>query len=112
MSAREDIACLGAGRMGRGIAVVFAYAGHNVALVDFKPRPRADFDKLAGEATAEITRTLTTLAKLGLCASITGARFTTTTEVYPDSPRTTAEECSRAQVTAVCAALDHALTAP
>ena len=52
------------------------------------------------------------LAKLGLCASITGARFTTTTEVYPDSARATPEECSRAQVTAVCAALDHALTAP
>ena len=34
----ETIACLGAGRMGRGIAVVFAYAGHEVALVDFKAR--------------------------------------------------------------------------
>ncbi|HKS63882.1 MAG TPA: 3-hydroxyacyl-CoA dehydrogenase NAD-binding domain-containing protein, partial [Xanthobacteraceae bacterium] len=33
---KETIACLGAGRMGRGIAVVFAYAGHKVALVDFK----------------------------------------------------------------------------
>jgi uncharacterized spore protein YtfJ len=27
------------------------------------------------------------LVELGLCAGITGARFTTTTEVYPDSPR-------------------------
>ncbi len=49
------------------------------------------------------------LTKLGLCGSITGARFTTTTEVYPDSARATPEECNRAQVTAVCAALDHAL---
>jgi len=49
------------------------------------------------------------LASLGLCPSITGARFTTTTEVYPDSARTTPEECIRAQVAAVCAALDHAL---
>ena len=40
---REPIACLGAGRMGRGIAVVFAYAGHRVALVDFKPRDPAAF---------------------------------------------------------------------
>ncbi len=40
MTARERIACLGAGRMGRGIAVVFAYAGHDVAVVDFKPRGR------------------------------------------------------------------------
>jgi hypothetical protein len=49
------------------------------------------------------------LAALGLAASITGARYTTTTEVYPDSARTSADECIRAQVTAVCAALDHAL---
>jgi len=66
MTIREKIACLGAGRMGRGIAVVFAYAGHDVALVDFKPRSEADFQKLAGEAMAEVERTLATLAKLGL----------------------------------------------
>ena len=46
------------------------------------------------------------LKELGLCPSISGARYTTTTEVYPDSPRTTPEECVRAQVTAVKAALD------
>ena len=63
---RERIACLGAGRMGRGIAVVFAYAGHAVTVVDFKPRPQADFDKLAGEAIGEVRRTLASLAKLGL----------------------------------------------
>ncbi len=49
------------------------------------------------------------LRELGLCTSITGARCTSTTEVYPDSPRTTPEECIRAQVTAVCAALDFVL---
>jgi hypothetical protein len=49
------------------------------------------------------------LSALGLCAGITGARYTTTTEVYPDSPRATAQQCSAAQVTAVCAALDFAL---
>ena len=46
---------------------------------------------------------------LGLCAGITSARFTSTTEVYPDSPRATAEICNAAQVAAVRAALDHAL---
>ena len=29
-----SIALIGAGRMGRGLAVVFAYAGHDVALID------------------------------------------------------------------------------
>jgi hypothetical protein len=48
-------------------------------------------------------------AELGLCPSITNARFKTTTEVYPDSPRATPEICIRAQVTAVRAALEFAL---
>jgi hypothetical protein len=47
--------------------------------------------------------------KLGLCAGITGARYTTTTEVYPDSPRATPEQCNAAQAAAVRAALDFAL---
>ena len=46
------------------------------------------------------------MTELGLCASITGARYTTTTEVYPDSPRATPEQCIAAQVAAVCAALE------
>lgn len=49
------------------------------------------------------------MRKLGLCAGITGARFTTTTEVYPDSPRATPEQCNAAQVAAVCAAIEFAL---
>jgi hypothetical protein len=49
------------------------------------------------------------LKRLGLCASITGAKFTTTTEVYPDSPRATPQQCNDAQVAAVCAAIDYAL---
>ena len=47
--------------------------------------------------------------ELGLCAGMTDARFTTTTEVYPDSPRATPEICNAAQVAAVCAAIDFAL---
>jgi hypothetical protein len=49
------------------------------------------------------------LVQLGLCAGMTGATYTTTTEVYPDSPRATPEQCIAAQVAAVCAGLDHAL---
>ncbi|TXH89458.1 MAG: DUF2817 domain-containing protein [Rhodoferax sp.] len=46
------------------------------------------------------------MKELGLCAGISGARFTTTTEVYPDSPRATPEQCIAAQVAAVCAGID------
>ncbi len=48
---------------------------------------------------------------LGLCAGVTGARFTTTTEVYPDSPNATPGICIAAQVAAVRAGLDFALSA-
>lgn len=45
----------------------------------------------------------------GLCASVSGARYTTTTEVYPDSPRATPAQCNAAQVAAVCAAISFVL---
>jgi hypothetical protein len=51
------------------------------------------------------------MRQLGLCAGITGARYTTTTEVYPDSPRATPEQCNAAQVAAVCSAIEFALGA-
>lgn len=50
--------------------------------------------------------------ELGLCASLTRARYRSTTEVYPDSPRATPEECNAAQVAAVRAALDYLLAHP
>jgi hypothetical protein len=49
------------------------------------------------------------LKLLGLCAGITPAPFKTTTEVYPDSPRVTPEQCIAAQVAAVRGAIDFAL---
>lgn len=66
MSGTERIAVLGAGRMGRGIATVFAYAGHQVDMIDFKERPAADFDVLAGKAMTEVRETLALLGELGL----------------------------------------------
>jgi hypothetical protein len=47
---------------------------------------------------------------LGLCTGLTNARYTTTTEVYPDSPRASPEQCIQAQVAAVWAGLDFALS--
>ncbi len=43
----------------------------------------------------------------GLCGGMTDARFVTTTEVYPDSPTTSPEECNAAQIAAVMTAIDH-----
>lgn len=47
--------------------------------------------------------------QLGLCAGLTDARYRSTTEVYPDSPRATPAQCNDAQVAAVRAAIDYAL---
>lgn len=49
------------------------------------------------------------LKQYGMCVAITGAPYTTTTEVYPDSPRATPQQCNDAQVAAVCTALDYVL---
>ena len=50
------------------------------------------------------------LSQWGLCAGMTRAPYRTTTEVYPDSPRVTSEQCNAAQAAAVCAAIDYGLT--
>ncbi|HLI17877.1 MAG TPA: M14 family metallocarboxypeptidase [Rhodanobacteraceae bacterium] len=49
------------------------------------------------------------LVEWGLCAGITAARYRTTTEVYPDSPLASPEQCNAAQAAAACAAIDYAL---
>ena len=67
MADRTRIACLGAGRMGRGIAVAFAYAGHPVVMIDVKAeRPAEQFALLEAEALEEIRKTLVSLARFGL----------------------------------------------
>jgi 3-hydroxybutyryl-CoA dehydrogenase len=68
MTARPTIACLGAGRMGRGIAVAFAYAGHAVTMIDVKPRSAEAFATLEAEALGEVGKTLASLARFGLLA--------------------------------------------
>jgi len=46
--------------------------------------------------------------ELGLCAGVSKARYTTTTEVYPDSPRATPAQCNDAQAAAVRAGIEFA----
>lgn len=69
MTTRSLIACLGAGRMGRGIAVAFAYAGHPVTMIDVKDRTAQDFARLEADALGEVRTTLATLARLGMLSA-------------------------------------------
>lgn len=59
-------AAVGAGRMGRGIAIAFAYAGHRISLIDLRQRSDAAWQTLRSEALAEIASSLSGLAQLGV----------------------------------------------
>jgi hypothetical protein len=98
-------------------------------LVDDTENPQPGFQQAIMEAVAKVTHIAPAdernqiigspvvapgvirypLRALGLCAGITGARYTTTTEVYPDNPRVGPEQCNAAQVAACCAAIEFAL---
>jgi hypothetical protein len=100
-------------------------------LVDDSEQPTPAFQQAVIEAVAKVTHIAPAdadgqiigspvvspgvirypLRALGLCAGITAARYRTTTEVYPDSPSATPEQCIAAQVAAVCAAIDYLLDA-
>jgi 3-hydroxybutyryl-CoA dehydrogenase len=65
-AALQQIAAVGAGRMGRGIAIAFAYAGHDVALIDIKPRTADAVARLERESLGEIASSLQMLAELDM----------------------------------------------
>ena len=98
-------------------------------LVDDTENPQPEFQRAIIEAVSRVTHIAPAdvhgeiigstvvapgvirypLKRLGLCAGVTNARYTTTTEVYPDSPRATPQQCNDAQVAAVRAAIDFML---
>src|ERR1700694_5887900 len=80
---RPAIACLGAGRMGRGIAVAFAYAGHAVTMIDVKARSADQFAILEAEALGEVRKTLASLARFGLLAEIDAEAVAARVSVVP-----------------------------
>ena len=59
---------VGAGRMGRGIAIACAYAGHRIALVDLRRRSAEDWQRLCAEVAGEIRASLDALSQLGALA--------------------------------------------
>ena len=99
-------------------------------LVDDTDKPQPEFQQAIIDAVAQVTHIAPADTRgeiigsavfspgviryafkpLGLCAGVTNAPYTTTTEVYPDSPRATPEQCNAAQAAAVCAAIDFALS--
>ena len=87
-AALSTIACLGAGRMGRGIAVAFAYAGHPVSMIDIKAgRSAEQFATLEAEALDEINKTLNTLTRIGMLKETEGSVVMSRISVVPASAR-------------------------
>lgn len=62
------IAIAGAGRMGFGIALAFAYSGHRVAVIDMKRRPGRAFDDLRAAFRADLRANLNFLVRVGALA--------------------------------------------
>ncbi|MGI3101679.1 M14 family metallopeptidase [Vibrio alginolyticus] len=91
--------------------------------------PQPDFQKAVIESVAKVTHIAPAdengeiigspvvqfgvinypMVKLGLCGGVTNCVYCTTTEVYPDSPTVTDEECNDAQVAAVVGGLNYVL---
>ena len=98
-TATPVIAALGAGRMGRGIAHVFAYAGHDVRLIDAKPRSAADRRPARARGLGEIDSTPGDARGLGAFDDaerphiMRRIRFAAATRPPPRWP--TATSCSR-----------------
>ena len=59
------IGAVGAGRMGRGMAIAFAWAGLPVRLIDARPREPARWQALRNEIDADLRGNLAAMAALG-----------------------------------------------
>ena len=71
--------------------------------------PADDQGEIIGSPVAQFGVINYPMVKLGLCGGVTNCTYGTTTEVYPDSPKVTDEECNDAQVAAVVGGLDYVL---
>ena len=69
--------------------------------------PADESGRIIGELTQQNGVINYATKALGLCAGVTDAKFVSTTEVYPDSPKVDLENCIQAQVAAVFGALDY-----
>lgn len=68
--------------------------------------PSDDEGRIIGEKTTQEGVINYPIDKVHLCTSFSKAKYNTTTEVYPDSPRVNDEQCTQAQVAAIVGALN------
>jgi len=64
MNPIQQVAVLGAGRMGKAIAIAFAYAGLNVALIDARQRTEAEFEQYQAQIQTDLKQELQLLESI------------------------------------------------
>lgn len=79
------VVAAGAGRMGRGIALAFAYGGYEVDLLDLKTRAAKDWERLSAESMEEMSSSLSMLAELGAIPQEAVARLLGRIHLCPES---------------------------
>lgn len=79
----RPVACLGAGRMGRGLAHALAWAGREVRLLDVKRRDEAGFAALEAAALSEIREGLEMRAGFGALDAEAIPRLTARVSIHP-----------------------------
>lgn len=110
-----------------GVSIEFSEIPDGFYVVGDTEKPQHDFQKAIIDSVRKVTHIAPAdaagkiigeplqqegvinypIKKLFLCAGITDAEYTTTTEVYPDSPKATDEICIAAQVAAIKGGLDY-----
>nr|WP_312018376.1 M14 family metallocarboxypeptidase [Shewanella surugensis] len=71
--------------------------------------PADSENRLIGEPIAQLGVINYATKSLGLCSGLSEAKYTTTTEVYPDSPFVTDDICIQEQVKAITAGIEYLL---
>jgi len=79
------VAAVGAGRMGRGIALAFAYGGYEVNLLDLRPRSAANWAHLSAEAREDMASNLAMLEELDAIPKDAAARILGRIHLSPHS---------------------------
>jgi len=64
MTSIQQVAVLGAGRMGKAIAIAFAYAGLNVALIDARQRSESEFAQYQTQIQTDLKQELQLLESI------------------------------------------------
>lgn len=89
------ILIVGAGRMGCGIALTFAFAGYRVHLADMKDRPEADFQQLQQKVAGIIRADLEFLVTAGLLPAEDMQGIAAAVQVFPNADLASAADGAR-----------------